>query len=577
MSNLESSTSDFTFKKNDIISDNNSEQFGGGILSDLFGNNDMDKLLLETFQEGRPDIACYLLCKTKKSPSSLTNTDETGRNLLHYMSIYASYGNMVIHIGSIFRKTSKSKIKKALNRQDKIGNTPLHYATDLGFNNLVKLYIDSGADATIRNNKGEYIVEDKNPCKSNRTPVDVSIIIPSPQSDERIIDLNNPMILPEFSNTSNIDTAHFVNIIDNELKSRNLAQENMPRENMPRENIQRENIQRENIQRENIQHIREIRETDFYNMQQHEGSDGASATIDTEALLAEIIQKANQNQQEIQLTNTDSSLTNSMVGGAKKSKKSKDSKNSKKSKKLGRLISGERKIVTYSEISTSDKKISNKEFGKLDQLKLDQLDASDVFIKSDKVKIDKVKTEEYTISLKEAVSSNDSNVSDIARQINRQSSEIHERVVLKIIELLKLDKNNESDMQKARNYKAAIYRMVKEKNPLLNNFDRAVEMEKLITLEKLKSIDIDKVSKEIEKHLSEKSSEPKSAPKPKSKSKLESEEKSKKKSAKKEEKSEDKSEDTKKKTKKTKKTKTESSISLDSDGVSVEFSTVSQF
>jgi hypothetical protein len=47
--------------------------------------------------------------------------------------------------------------------------------------------------------------------------------------------------------------------------------------------------------------------------------------------------------------------------------------------------------------------------------------------------------------------------------------------------------------------------MIKEKNPLLNNFDRAVEMEKAITKEMLKSIDIDKVTKEIQKHLSEKS------------------------------------------------------------------------
>ena len=75
---------------------------------------------------------------------------------------------------------------------------------------------------------------------------------------------------------------------------------------------------------------------------------------------------------------------------------------------------------------------------------------------------------------------------------------------MKIIELLKLDKNNEKDVMKARNYKAAIYKMVKEKNPLLNNFDRAVEMEKSITKEILKSIDIDKVTKEIEQYKSDK-------------------------------------------------------------------------
>ena len=91
-----------------------------------------------------------------------------------------------------------------------------------------------------------------------------------------------------------------------------------------------------------------------------------------------------------------------------------------------------------------------------------------------------------------------SEFSDMARQIKNQSTEIHERVIEKIMKLM----NVSADV--ARNYKAVIYRMVKEKHPELNNYDRAVEMEKLANIDILSSIDIKKVTEEISAYLSEK-------------------------------------------------------------------------
>jgi len=546
MSNLDSSISDFTFKRNDMISENNSdnisdivyEQNGGGILNSLFGTNEMDKLLLDSFSDGRPDVACYLLCKIKKCPQNICKTDETGRNLLHHMTIFASHGNMVIHIGKIFRSCGKTKLKKALNTQDKLGNTPIHYATNLGFNNLVKLYIDNGANITIRNNKGEYVAEDNaSDRKSQNTTVDVSIIIPSPHSDERIINEENPLIIPEFSNTDSLNTIHFINEIEKEL-----------------------------VKKHNNKALVKDLDKDLDNNAVIISNTTDSDTILTEQIIEEILNKTKKIEPNAIKLDINKDLSDNMVGGAKKK-----SKKQKKNKKLGRLISGERKIITYSEISKSDKNYS------------------DIFVKSDKsYKSEKnTKSEEYTITLKEAVNSDDSNISDIARQLNRQSSDIHERAVLKIIELLKLDKNNENDIQKARNYKAAIYRTVKEKNPLLNNFDRAVEMEKSITLETLKSINIEKVTKEIEKHLSEKSASTNTTTNTStntSTSASSKSEKSESKSVSTSDKPIKKAKETKevKETKKTKptklaKSKTESSLSLDSDSKSIEFSSISQF
>ena len=576
MSNLDSSISEFTFKRNDIISENISEniseQNGGGILNDLFGNDDIEKLLLESFRDDRQDIACYILCKLNRCPKNICKQDDNGRNLLHYMTIYATHGNMVIHIGKIFRTCKKSNLKKSLDSQDKLGNTPVHYATELGFNNLIKLYIETGANIQIRNNKGQYISEDnsvsvsesklalvlasESNSKSNSIPVDVGIIIPSPQSDERIINEENPIIVP-FTETDSLGTIHFFEEIEKELNNKNYP--------APASN---------NIDT-NMVIINETTDSD---------------TILTEQIIEEILNKTKKIEpfeikSDIILDNKSSEQ---MIGGAKKK-----SKKQKKNKKLGRLVSGERKMTTYSEISAvsdkglsdkslSDKSLSDKSLSdkSLSKKSLYKLGISDLFINSDRVKSDKIKSSEYTISLQEAINSDDLNISDIARQINRQSSEIHERVVLKIIELLKLNKNSEEDMQKARNYKAAIYRMVKEKNPLLNNFDRAVEMEKLITLETLKSINIDKITKEIEKHLSEKSAtlptnstnttnSTNSTNSTKSES-TETQDKKPKKNAK---------TPAKKTSKKTsKKTKAESSISASSDNLmTLEFSSVSQF
>lgn len=94
-------------------------------------------------------------------------------------------------------------------------------------------------------------------------------------------------------------------------------------------------------------------------------------------------------------------------------------------------------------------------------------------------------------------SSQGESASQISRLLKNQSDIIHERVIEKIMELMNVSK------EVARDYKAAIYRMVKEKFSNLSNLDRAIEMEKLATKEILDTVDIEKVSSEIKQHLEE--------------------------------------------------------------------------
>jgi hypothetical protein len=90
-----------------------------------------------------------------------------------------------------------------------------------------------------------------------------------------------------------------------------------------------------------------------------------------------------------------------------------------------------------------------------------------------------------------------SEMSELSRMINNQATEIHERTIKKISEILGVGE------QEARTIKAFIYNEIKIQHPELNNFDRAVEMEKRITKDNLENLDKKKL-KELSDVISEK-------------------------------------------------------------------------
>ena len=525
------SNATFTFSRSDLTSDNiqniknahneqNNSNFqtGGG----LFCKDDFTKILLECFSDDRPDIVCYLLSKLNHLPKDLTMHNEIKRNIFHYLTIYASHNNMVIHLSRILRECDNDDIEDALNSQDDAGNTPLHYATFLGYNNLVKLYIKYGASCEIKNNKGEYVQEDnstennesltqpeihsvtiikvdpENVLSENILPEDIrntfsfrreqieSESEPVPEKDvssesfvfnRNLLDtikhekeeeqdhqkLNDDLL-------SSVRTDHFLREVSNALRHQNkISQSDRLNTTDIFENIVNDkkehimlggNLSNTSINTADIMNniLEHTKKNKYQKNEINPLNNGDDLSINTADIINNIITKTNIVHPELQ-------------GGGKKSKSKSKSKKSKSKHSIAR-IHGERVISTLSEksVTVSSSHQSRPKYERLEK----------------------------------AVDSDGSDISDIARQISRQSSDIHERAVMKIIEILKLDKNNQNDVQKARNYKAAIYKMIKEKNPLLNNFDRAVEMEKSITKETLAKIDITKVSQEIEKHMSEK-------------------------------------------------------------------------
>lgn len=92
---------------------------------------------------------------------------------------------------------------------------------------------------------------------------------------------------------------------------------------------------------------------------------------------------------------------------------------------------------------------------------------------------------------------------ELARLIKSQATDIHERVVKTIMDLLNVDE------AKASAYKAILYRKVQKEHPNLSNLDRALEMQKEATKENLEQIDNKEVNEMvsiIEKKRSERAS-----------------------------------------------------------------------
>ena len=91
---------------------------------------------------------------------------------------------------------------------------------------------------------------------------------------------------------------------------------------------------------------------------------------------------------------------------------------------------------------------------------------------------------------------------ELAKLLQNQASEIHDRVKNKIMEIMKVSQ------EEMKYIKAAIYQWVKKNNPDLSNLDRAVEMEKnnikKFIEELKKSGFLDQTIKAVEKHYKEK-------------------------------------------------------------------------
>ncbi len=88
-------------------------------------------------------------------------TDADKKTVLHYL-VHDYYLND--SIGNTIRKIlSSSKSSNFINKQDKQGNTPLHVAVKSGQHNLATALIKAGAKKTLKNDEGHYVASEDCP------------------------------------------------------------------------------------------------------------------------------------------------------------------------------------------------------------------------------------------------------------------------------------------------------------------------------------------------------------------------------------------------------------------------------
>lgn len=97
----------------------------------------------------------------------------------------------------------------------------------------------------------------------------------------------------------------------------------------------------------------------------------------------------------------------------------------------------------------------------------------------------------------------------LSRSVENKSEQLHQSAMEKIKSILKDVEpklKGEELSLKARAYKAIIYAQVKDKNPSMSNYERAVELEKQVTESNIKNIKKNEASRleDIASHISEK-------------------------------------------------------------------------
>lgn len=121
-------------------------QYGGQISNT---NKNGETVLHWAAYSKNPNIINLALAD-KNASKIINKQNKTGRTPLHFNSL--QWGNLDVAKALIANKAD-------LNIKDNNGQTPLHYALALRKWDLVKLYIDSGADTTLKDKGGDGIDE----------------------------------------------------------------------------------------------------------------------------------------------------------------------------------------------------------------------------------------------------------------------------------------------------------------------------------------------------------------------------------------------------------------------------------
>jgi ankyrin repeat protein len=154
--------------KNNFSSSDSKSSMGmqGGAINDLiFGSKTgeyMTKLILDAFGKNQVAVGAFILNHADQNniEPKFGIQDSEGKTLLHWLVIYSQ--NLPELKEKILKAFEKWNAKKYVNKQDNKKNTAAHYAMYLDMSDIINLLREKGADLTLKNDAGLSIgVEDK--------------------------------------------------------------------------------------------------------------------------------------------------------------------------------------------------------------------------------------------------------------------------------------------------------------------------------------------------------------------------------------------------------------------------------
>ena len=162
------------FSSSDSNTESSIDMQGGGITDILFGSKTgeyVSKLILDAFYRKQIVVAGYVLEHALQNNVELKFgvQDNEGKTILHWIVIYSSkipeFKNIII------KSFEKGNAKKYVNKQDNRKNTAAHYAMYLNLDDIVNLLARNGANLALKNDEGLSIAaEEKFEKPESRTP-----------------------------------------------------------------------------------------------------------------------------------------------------------------------------------------------------------------------------------------------------------------------------------------------------------------------------------------------------------------------------------------------------------------------
>jgi hypothetical protein len=501
-------------------------KFGGNTNGTSTNTSINEQLALTAAEEKNYEVVKFLI--NHNNNYDFSQVDKSNNTLLHHIA--RDYTAHNIDPQLIKTILSDKNVKQFINIQNIEGDTPAITALKNGNNNFVNMLRDVGADLTITNKIGQYIASSTDTATNNNSEkdidaIDTAVIMNNSETTnesqkdiiERVVNTfihnkkppNNNTITESigFNNISKaspiaktpvaktpIATTLSGGNYNNHSESQyiNLLSENHADfleftegflEKIARNNTTVKNTS--NLDTENI--LSKLNEIAKSQDLQHGGKSVMNETENSELFLNNLINKYSSNS----TSGSCGHKQNNLQGG------NYNSKNTKSVKGTRKLLSYKR----YNDYGITPKSEYSEELGTLLNNQADQI-RSRVLKRVKNVTNSTLSDADNYVSYMENIideqfegNSNLDKKVELENMVSKstvvnkfkEASEIHKEVVEKIKKVLKTDNDEE-----ARDYKAALWNMAKEKYPDSDNLEQSKEMKKMATKKVLDGIDLAK-------------------------------------------------------------------------------------